>query len=182
VTLSDFATLSTAISGVAVLISLVYLALQVRQTERNQRALMNQGAVARSVGSLALLTQQDLSDLMARVVAGETKFSAGEAYRIQTILRISLLSLQDNFVQHRAGLVDQITYDNLQASSRRMFSLAAFRALWKDNHMTFAPELRELVDGIITETPLAGPLDLAEQLNNALASAASPIPLAGERP
>ena len=41
--LSDLASLGSFVSGVAVLISLIYLALQVRQTEKNQQSLMQQG-------------------------------------------------------------------------------------------------------------------------------------------
>ena len=44
--LSDVASIGSFVSGVAVLVSLVYLSLQVRQTERNQRALMNQGIIS----------------------------------------------------------------------------------------------------------------------------------------
>jgi hypothetical protein len=42
-TLSDLSSIVGVISGLAVLGSLVYLSLQNRQMERNQRALMNQG-------------------------------------------------------------------------------------------------------------------------------------------
>jgi hypothetical protein len=42
-TLSDLASIGSLVSGVAVLVSLVYLSSQVRQTEKNQRALMESG-------------------------------------------------------------------------------------------------------------------------------------------
>jgi len=45
--LSDLASLGSFVSGVAVLISLIYLALQVRQAEKNQRSLMQQGQANR---------------------------------------------------------------------------------------------------------------------------------------
>ncbi|HEX3432128.1 MAG TPA: hypothetical protein VHT03_14710 [Rhizomicrobium sp.] len=41
--LSDLASLGSFVSAFAVLASLVYLALQVRQAEKNQRAILNQG-------------------------------------------------------------------------------------------------------------------------------------------
>ena len=46
-TLSDLAAIGSLVSGLAVLVSLVYVSIQIRQTERNQRALINQGAMAR---------------------------------------------------------------------------------------------------------------------------------------
>jgi hypothetical protein len=165
-TLSDFASVGSLVSGIAVLISLIYLAVQVRQAEKNQRSLMNQGAVTRGNSSLALLTQPDLSDLFARAVAGESEFSSGEAYRLQTILRISMLSLQDHYVQHRAGLIDQITYDNISGGVRRLLTRPVFRALWIDSRMAYAPELRALADEFAADLPLADPIDLGAQLKD----------------
>ena len=46
--LSDLASVGSFVSGIAVLVSLIYLALQVRQAEKNQRALIHQGRVAQS--------------------------------------------------------------------------------------------------------------------------------------
>ena len=68
-------------------------------------------------------------------------------YRLQTVMRISLLSFQDHFVQHRAGLIDQITYDNISVGVHRLFSREVFRALWIDARSGHAPELRALLDG-----------------------------------
>lgn len=45
--LSDLASLGSFVSGFAVLVSLVYLALQVRQAEKNQRAVLNHGYITR---------------------------------------------------------------------------------------------------------------------------------------
>ncbi len=58
-TLSDIASIGSLISGVAVLVSLAYLALQVRQTERNQRASIHQGASERSANLVLALSSPD---------------------------------------------------------------------------------------------------------------------------
>jgi hypothetical protein len=47
--LSDLASVGSLVSGVAVLGSLIYLALQVRQTERNQQASIRHSRVTRIV-------------------------------------------------------------------------------------------------------------------------------------
>jgi hypothetical protein len=51
-TLNDFATLSTAISGIAVTVSLIYLAVQTRQNARHTKALLQQGQSDRVVSTL----------------------------------------------------------------------------------------------------------------------------------
>ena len=48
-TLSDFATLSTAVSGIAVTVSLIYLIIQTRRNTRHTRPLIHQGATARKL-------------------------------------------------------------------------------------------------------------------------------------
>jgi hypothetical protein len=75
-TLSDLASIGSLVSGVAVLVSLIYLALQVRQAEKNQRALMNQGTVARVSESILGFAQPALNAISTRVHSGGIDFSA----------------------------------------------------------------------------------------------------------
>ena len=49
-TLSDLASIGSLVSGAAVLGSLIYLALQVRQTDRNQMAAIRHSRVTRMAG------------------------------------------------------------------------------------------------------------------------------------
>src|ERR1700759_3954704 len=60
-TLSDFASLSTAISGVAVTVSLIYLIIQTRQNIRHTRALIHQGSSARTTAIVLANMEADAS-------------------------------------------------------------------------------------------------------------------------
>src|SRR5450631_3111058 len=109
--LSDLAAIGSFISGLAVLVSLIFLYFQLRQvnaqvaqTERNQRALMNQGIINRISENIRWQTEPHMTDVLTRVGAGETEFSAREIYELQLRLRSQLVSAQDNYVQHQAGL------------------------------------------------------------------------------
>jgi len=88
---------------------------------------------------------------------------------LQMRLRALLLSAQDVFVQHKAGLVDKITMDNNLAGIRSFLSLPVTRALWKSSRATFAPELIAWVEGLIEHTPLAKPVDVVAQFRTNLA-------------
>src|SRR5476651_959775 len=111
-TLSDLSSIIGVISGLAVLASLVYLSLQVRQTERNQRALMNQGVINRISENLRWSTEPHIVELLTSVEAGKTQFTAEELFKLRFRLRNLLLNSQDVYVQHKNGLLDQITLDN----------------------------------------------------------------------
>ena len=58
-TLSDFATLSTAVSGIAVTASLIYLAMQTYQNSKHTKALLQQGQADRIVATLMALSNPE---------------------------------------------------------------------------------------------------------------------------
>ena len=60
--LSALASLGSFVSGFAVLISLVYLALQVRQTERNQQISIRHSRVSRTVELHLALSDPAVAD------------------------------------------------------------------------------------------------------------------------
>ena len=167
--LSDLASVGSLVSGMAVLVSLVYLALQVRQTERNQRALMNQGVITRTVELIMLNNEPRMNDLIARVYAGEATFTAPEIQLLRNHVRARLINVQDAYLQHRSGLTDQITFDNAMGGTRSMLAQPVFRAIWKSVRNTHAPEWMEYVDKLIETTPISKPVDAVARFKAAFA-------------
>jgi hypothetical protein len=120
--LESFYYISQIIVSFAVLASLIYLAMQTRQTTKNQRALMNQGVINRISDTIHWMSEPRMVDLNVRITAGETRLNAQELYLLNLRLRGILTSVQDTFVQHQAGLVDQITMDAALAATRNFLS------------------------------------------------------------
>ena len=173
-TLSDLASIGSLVSGLAVLGSLFYLSLQNRQLDRNQRALMNQGVINRGVEIGRWLAEGQMSGLRMRVAAGETQFTADELDRLRIHLRVSIINAQDAYVQHRAGLADQMSLDNVMGPVRVLvLAQPVYRALWKSFRGTFAPEWATYIDRMIEETPLAKPVDSVAQFQANLAEVVS---------
>jgi len=166
--LSDLASIGSLVSGVAVLVSLVYLSLQVRQAEKNQRALMNQGAITRVTDILVGMTQPAINAARTRMEEGATNFTAEEIVQLQMVMRATLLNLQDVWVQHRNGLIDQITFDNSIGFWRSALAQPVNRALWMHSRPTYASEMAIFVDKLIEQSPLAKPVDLVAQLKSDL--------------
>jgi hypothetical protein len=167
--LSDLASIGSLVSGVAVLVSLVYLALQVRQTERNQRALMTHGAMTRATEFIAHYLQPDIADLFNRMRAGETDFSAREIFQLNSLLRMSVLSLRDVDLQRTAGLIDKGASDHADMAVRSMLRQPVMRAVWKGFRYSCAPEIVTMIEGLIENSPLMHPVDLVAQLKSNLA-------------
>src|SRR5215469_10428250 len=158
--LSDLASLGSFVSGIAVLVSLIYVALQLRQAAKHQRALMHQGYAARVSENLHWLSEPVNAGLRARIIAGETTFTVEELYRLGHFLRVGVLNAQDAYLLHQSGLLDSMAYNTSMLGLRRaLLSQPVFRAIWMDMAQTIAPEFLGVVETMLAEVPLAKPVD-----------------------
>lgn len=168
--LSDLAAFGSFVSGIAVLISLVYLALQVRQAEKNQRAVLNQGYITRVTDYIRWYAESPVNELRARVAAGDTSFTAEELLRLGMALRVTILSAQDAYLQHKAGLLDAMTLDNsLRILKQVWLTQPVYRALWLEQSPTIAPEFAAVIESNLARAPLAPSLDAVAQFQANLA-------------
>jgi len=64
--LSDLAAIGSFISGIAVFMSFIFLSLQLRQANRNQRSLMQQSRTGRNVEILLKIADPAVSETLAQ--------------------------------------------------------------------------------------------------------------------
>jgi hypothetical protein len=166
--LSDLASLGSFISGLAIFVSLIYVALQLRQSAKHQRALMNQGHAARVIDNMHWLAERENAELRARITAGETAFTAVELERLRLVLRTIVTNAQEVHLQHQSGLLDTMTFDSSMLGLRNVLGQPVFRAIWADT-ATVAPEFRVVVETMLAEVPIAKPLDVVAQFKASLA-------------
>ena len=174
--LSDLASISGIVSGMAVLASLVFLYFQLRQineqvkqTEKNQRASLNHGFVTRTTDNLRHLIDGPTSELMQRVFAGETNFTAIELGKLRLAFRMAIIGAQDAYLQHREGLLDATNLEYAKLTLTMWLRQPVFRALWVQSSVTLSPEMVGFVNGLIAETPLAEPEDTVARFQADLA-------------
>jgi hypothetical protein len=121
-TLSDFASIATVVSGVAVLGSLVYLGLQTRQNTKHTRALLWQGAADRGVSLNLALADRDL--VIAHIVAngGEPTPDAilERQFRLQSIAHY--IQYEDLFAHRDEGLLSEEVFQHFQAAMVTMLA------------------------------------------------------------
>jgi len=155
--LSDLASLATVISSLAVLVSLIYVSLQIRQSEKNQRAAQDQGAGTRNIDINIFHADPRINALTTRVTTGDTDFTAEELSLLHIRLRTSILTAQDILVQKKAGLVDKITLETCDAVIKFIMAQPVYRALWIRSRTNYATDVQEYVDKLIVDLPLAHP-------------------------
>lgn len=174
---SHLGALGNFAGGVAVLVSLVFLYFQLRQVngqvkqaEKNQRAALNQGYITRVTEYLRWYAESPINELRTRVVSGDISFTAEELLRLQMAFRVTLLSAQDAYLQHKAGLVDAMTLDGCMRSVRTTWlGQPVYRALWLQLAPTITPEFAAVIDTMLRETPLCKPIDVVSRFQADLA-------------
>lgn len=161
-TLSDLVTVGNIVSDVAVVASLVYLSLQVRQAEKNQRAIVHQTRVDRTTNTSLTLAQPEMAKLLAKIATPAFDLSADEVFQLLYCLRAQMVAFDDALWQHDAGLLDKIYFETTRLNTARMLANPAMRATWTLLRPQIAPHLVERIERlVIHSTPLARPMDWA---------------------
>ena len=152
--------LSQSIASLAVVGSLIYLALQVRGAGRSQRASMQQGRADRTSKMALTLANPDLSRVWQRGMGGDPAITRDEFVQWMLLCRAMFLSAEDSFLQYKAGTLDQASFERFRAGGRGYMSHPGFRAAWKLSAAHCGKELRAFLDSEFMTTPIAPDMDL----------------------
>lgn len=157
--LSDLSSIGSLVSGVAVLISLIYLALQVRQAERNQQASIRQGRATRAVDIILALSDPAVADALPKGSAGATDITLTQFNQFTSMYGAFLASAEDTWLQYREGLLSDAVFESFTESWRMTLSQPGVRALWTMRRKAFEKGFAAFMDKLMDETPVTAPSD-----------------------
>ena len=146
--LADLASLA---SSVAVVVSLLFLGLQIRQSNRNQRSLMQQGRSARNVELLSRLSDPRVSDVISRAANGET-LTDQDCFVLYGYMTSVFWSYEDCFFQFHLGMLDPKSWASDGATLKRLLGNPAYRAVWRFARGGIGDEYRSFLDGLAAES------------------------------
>jgi hypothetical protein len=149
-TLSDLGNLGEFISAVAVVVSLLYLAAQVRQNTRMMRVSTHQ-ALNAGWNSLNVAYGSDpgVSTLLERGSQDYSQLNRDERFRYTLLMRAIFSSHNDMFLSVREGLVSQ---EEWAAQSRVIATTLAWpgaRMWWERNAENCAEDFRQEISRIL---------------------------------
>ena len=164
---------SQSIAAVAVIASLLYLAQQVRQAERVQRATMQQGSADRTSQASLVVANPELARVFQRGIAGDPDMTREEFAQWMVICRALFLSGEDSFLQHEAGMLSEAAFDSYVAGVKFYFSSPGMRAAWKLSEGQFGSDFRSFANAMLAKTPISQAPDAYVQWRKLLASETS---------
>jgi hypothetical protein len=156
--LSQLADLGELLGGVAVVASLIYLAVQIRQNTRTVRAsTLHQNTDLWS--SLFLrLAEPDLAGAYVAGMAGQQEIRPLHYTQFFFICRSMFLAFENQYYQMRHGVLDSEAYAGYERSiSTQFLAFRGFRLWWELNRPVFSPEFVDHIDALIADVPEADP-------------------------
>ncbi len=169
-TLSDLASIGSLVSGVAVLISLIYLALQIRQAERNQRAIVQQARISRSSDQLMGVANPLLTHAWLQGLKGASDLTEEEAFQFIIVSTAMLRNVEDVYFQHDLGLLDGTSLENQLGPLRGFLRTRGGTAMWKAVRNNYDQGFASRVDRLVPVETDAGQYGLIASWKQELAN------------
>jgi hypothetical protein len=162
-TLADLAALGSFVSGLAVLVSLIYLALQLRQAEKNQQAAIRTGRATRMMEMNMAGTDPAVADAILKAQSGAADITATQFAQFASFCRASFYNAEDTYFQHKQGLLGDEAFRSFTASVKGWSRQPGMRAVWKSLRILYVPEFAGWMDETIAEVALDPPSDAFAQ-------------------
>ena len=162
-TLSDLASLGSFVSGFAVLASLIYLALQVRQTKRNQQIEIRHSRVSRIVELHLALADPGVADAWLHGSASPEAMTQTELSQFINLCRALFFHFEDSFYQREEGLLNDAAFETVVAGVRFSARSPGWRAAWKMARPNFGGPFLAFMDGLVAAAAAESPVDLSLQ-------------------
>jgi hypothetical protein len=172
--LSDLASVGSFVSGFAVLVSLIYLALQVRQTKRNQQIAIRHSRATRVVELHLALADVAVANAWLHGSGSPREISQTEVSQYINLCRALFFHFEDSFYQREEGLLNDDAFETVVAGARLSARSPGFRAAWKIARSNFGGRFLAFMDGAVAGSAVDAPVDMSlEAWKAAYASEAS---------
>ena len=139
--LSDLASIGNFVSGAAVLISLVYLASQVRQDTKATRAAIHQNVLTGWLGAANLVAQH--AGVFAKGLAADKEtfdaLSDPDKLIFVTVVAAMFRHYENVFLQNREGYVRSEDWHAWTNHLLMYFSMPGVRYWWTMRRASFSP-------------------------------------------
>ena len=152
-TIIELGAVGEFIGAIAVVVTLIYLAIQMRQNTNALKLNTARSVTEELQDSFSLLaSNQELAEIFA-TAAQEPTLQGAERVRFNTFMH-NLVRLHENaFLQSRAGVIDQAHWEGMTRMMIDYTSMAAFQTYWPDRKHWVSAEFQEYMETDVISAP-----------------------------
>jgi hypothetical protein len=151
--LEDWAAVAEIVGAIAVIATLIYLAIQVRQ---NTGAIQSSNAMVlhNDISDLArdVARDRELGDIIVRALVSTNELSPAEKIAAYGWFYTFLKTGELAHMRYRSGDLEKKYWDATLVFFRAYWQTPGFRAYWADRKAAFTADFQSAVEGWINET------------------------------
>ncbi len=149
--------IAEAVGALAVVVTLGYLAVQMRQNTRSVRANVEQQIAGSISVSLNSASSTGISTLWIKAIEGLDKLSEDEIGQLGFFLLAYLKQFEQAFIQYRSGNLSEASWEALDWQFRAtVMSSKGAQHYWHLRQDAFHKMFRDYVNGIPTDDTSTG--------------------------
>lgn len=146
-TLSDFAALGEAVGGLAVVVSFVYLAYQLRQTATLERTAGQRDLLSRCRDWVELTTvHEGLAPVLRKALADWDSATPDERERANGWALSAALQAEQAFYMWREGLINEVSYRGFIGVAVSIAATPGGRRWWEFARIALGDDISDLID------------------------------------
>jgi hypothetical protein len=176
-TWTQLSSIISALSGVAVLISLVFVIPQLKVAVKNQQAMIRTFRANRLVELNLAAANPSFAEAWFKGMAGAEDLSSTQLAQFLHGCRATFANSEDAFYQYREGLLNKAAFASFVATVRFSFFSPGYRVAWRSSRELYGKEFIDFMDGNFKEVAAKPTSDRLAQWKADLAAEKSALPL-----
>ena len=142
------------IASIAVVVSLIFVGVEVQQNNQIQKQLATRSLVRDWSDAYAAYIDPEISCLFLRLNNDRENLTAQEATQVESVLVRLYKVLEELHYQHEQGMIDDSVWSGFKQLITVEASYEGYRVWWLGYQKTFSPRFREFMDHILSSTPV----------------------------
>jgi hypothetical protein len=152
ITLTDLGNLGEFVGAIAVVASLIYVGIQLRQNTAAIKITTAQAFTDTWNGYISTLNlAPDLGDIFFRGLKGTSQLKEGEVVQFYAFLSQAFTTYQSFFIQRQKGVVDEGYWTSYVQAIIDLMSSKGVREYWEFRHHWYTEEFQDYVNSASTK-------------------------------
>lgn len=153
-TLQDWGALGELIGGVAIIVSLIYVGLQIKQSTAATRSATNQAFSTQYSDVMFKLTEADFREIFWRGIGGLENLKGSEQAAFFGYVGAITRMYESFHMQEQAGTFDTQLLESWMNQVIDLYGLPGAREYWEHRKHQFTPEFVEFLEAeLATRNP-----------------------------
>lgn len=145
-TLEQYANFFEIVGGAIVVVTLIFLVIQLRQNTHALKSTMRLGIQGPTISIYQMLSEDSMMEAVIKGMPRPSDLTPIQKGKFNAFCTVTLQNYQQTYYQIREGNYDQILFDGWWQVLRDNFLSPGFQLHWKQRKFILSPEFRNYVE------------------------------------